>query len=234
MKAKRIKGISPDAPLSEGAAQIIDVRLSELTKLAPKALKPEAAKKQHDMRIAAKRLRYVLEATGFCFGRPADTARRRAKDLQELLGEIHDVDVMLPRLRDHRRAMRAEDAGAVRRLAEDAEDLDPALAGRAPHRTSYRGLEVYEVYLQARRELLVERFAETWRRQEKKGVWKALEKAVRRELEAAARRREAAEQAARARSALEEAERAEAEAAGRAQAAAAELERAERERRRGS
>ena len=26
---------------------------------------------QHDLRIAAKRLRYVLEATGFCFGRPA-------------------------------------------------------------------------------------------------------------------------------------------------------------------
>jgi hypothetical protein len=28
--------------------------------------------------------------TGFCFGRPADTARRRARDLQDILGEIHD------------------------------------------------------------------------------------------------------------------------------------------------
>lgn len=231
MKAKRIKAISPAAPLSEGAARIIDVRLRELTKLAPKALRPGAGKKQHDMRIAAKRLRYVLEATGFCFGRPAEAAKRRAKELQEVLGEIHDVDVMLPRLRDHRRAMREQDAEAVRRRSPpDAKDLDPGLAGRAPHRTSYRGLEVYEVYLLARRELLFERFVDAWRRQEKRGVWTALEKAVGRELEAAERRREAAERAERARLALEQAERAEREAAERAQAAAAVLEEAERER----
>ena len=44
---------------------------------------PSGIKAQHDMRIAAKRLRYVLEATEFCFGRPAEVARRRARDLQD-------------------------------------------------------------------------------------------------------------------------------------------------------
>ena len=51
---------------------IVLVRVEELRSFAPRALDPEAAKIQHNMRIAAKRLRYVLEATGFCFGRPAE------------------------------------------------------------------------------------------------------------------------------------------------------------------
>ena len=49
------------------------------------------------MRIAAKRLRYVLEITSTCFGAEAVAARGAAKELQAVLGEIHDCDVMLPR-----------------------------------------------------------------------------------------------------------------------------------------
>ena len=50
------------------------------------------------MRIAAKRLRYVLEITESCFGEEAVAARRAVKDLQSVLGDIHDCDVMLPRV----------------------------------------------------------------------------------------------------------------------------------------
>ena len=49
------------------------------------------------MRIAAKRLRYVLEITEACFGADAVAARRAAKELQSVLGEIHDCDVTMPR-----------------------------------------------------------------------------------------------------------------------------------------
>ena len=124
------------------------------------------------MRIAAKRLRYILETTEFCFGKPRRAARRRARDLQDLLGELHDCDVMLPRVEAHLAALRAEDAAAVRGRAGDSPDLDPRLAARAPHRTAYRGLEVLAVYLQARRELLFDRFREIWAEQERAGTWK--------------------------------------------------------------
>lgn len=227
MKPKRVKNVDPAGSLAENAALIIKARLEELREFSPKALKPDREQEQHDMRIAAKRLRYVLEATGFCLGKPAERARGRAKELQDLLGEMHDADVMLPRLREHRREMREQDAEAVRASAGDASDLDPVLAGRAPHRTAYRGLEVLEVYLLARRRLLFERFTHAWRSQEQQGVWKKLDRAADEQLELAKERREAAERAERARRELEAAERARAEAALRAERAATRLAEAE-------
>ena len=98
MKAQPVKKLDPEPAAGENAARIIEVRVDELMLVRAEGAGRDRVKAQHDMRIAAKRLRYVLEATGFCFGRPADTARRRARDLQDILGEMHDCDVMLPRV----------------------------------------------------------------------------------------------------------------------------------------
>jgi CHAD domain-containing protein len=97
MKARGVESLDPAAPLRPNAARIVRTRLEELRSFAPAALEPSAATAQHEMRIAAKRLRYVLEITGPCFGAEAKAARDSAKQLQGVLGEIHDCDVMLPR-----------------------------------------------------------------------------------------------------------------------------------------
>jgi CHAD domain-containing protein len=97
VKARKVKGLDPEAALRPNAARIVATRLGELLALAEAALEPGAAGAQHDLRIAAKRLRYVLEATAGCFGPEARSARDAAKELQGILGEIHDCDVMLPR-----------------------------------------------------------------------------------------------------------------------------------------
>lgn len=178
MKARKVKGLDPAAPLRESAARIVAVRLAELRSFGAEALEPEAAVAQHDLRIAAKRVRYLLETTGFCFGAPAAGALGAARELQDLLGAIHDVDVMLPRLREHRRQVRLEDAEILRAKAAGADDLEPELAARARHRTAYRGLELLEVYLLARRALLFERFRALWRRQLEERVWESLERAA--------------------------------------------------------
>jgi CHAD domain-containing protein len=178
MKARKVKKLDPAAPLAQNAARIVCIRTDELRSFAPEALDPAGSSAQHDMRIAAKRLRYVLEATELCFGKPAATARRRARDLQDLLGELHDCDVMLPRVQRHVEELRERDARAVREKAGDADDLEPTLAARAPHRTAYRGLEILAVYLKARRRLLFDRFTEFWAEQERAGTWGALERAA--------------------------------------------------------
>jgi CHAD domain-containing protein len=95
MKARPVEGLDPEAPLRENAVRIVATRLAELRALAEPALDQAASEAQHRLRIAAKRLRYVLELTGPCLGPEADVARRLAKRLQDVLGDLHDCDVML-------------------------------------------------------------------------------------------------------------------------------------------
>ena len=111
-------------------------------------------------------------------GRAGETARRRARDLQDVLGEMHDCDVLLPRVHDHAAELRLQDSSSIRGRAGDAPDLDPRLVGLARHRTAYRGLESLAVYIQARRGLLFDRFGEMWAREEEKGTWDRLERAA--------------------------------------------------------
>jgi len=79
-------------------ARIIQVRLEELRGFAATALVPSASEAQHNTRIAAKRLRYLLEIFAGCIGEEAEEARRAAKRLQSTLGDLHDCDLMLPKV----------------------------------------------------------------------------------------------------------------------------------------
>ena len=171
MKARKVKGLEPDGTLADNAERIVRVRLDELQSFIPRALDPDEVVALHDMRIAAKRLRYVLEVTAeTCFGPYAETALKRTKDLQDLLGEIHDCDVQLPRVQARIDELRAADARIAReRAPADADDLDPRYATRTANARAWRGLETLAIYLQARRELLFARFLELWTRLERDG-----------------------------------------------------------------
>lgn len=170
MKARKVKGLDPDGDLRANALRIVEVRLGELEALAPPAIESGDAKALHDMRIAAKRLRYVLEMTTPAFGDPAAKGAKAAKALQDVLGEIHDCDEMGPRVQAHVGRLRAADAAALQGGADPgAQDLDAAVAATAPNRDRYRGLEALAAYLTARRAVLHERLARKWSELEPQG-----------------------------------------------------------------
>jgi CHAD domain-containing protein len=98
MKPREIEGLEPRGALIPNVARIVSVRLDELGGFADGALSPDASETQHDLRIAAKRLRYVLEIFAACLGGEAKAARDAAKRLQSVLGDLHDCDLMLAKV----------------------------------------------------------------------------------------------------------------------------------------
>jgi hypothetical protein len=178
VKARRVKGLDPEGPLADQLERIVRVRLAELQAFMPEAADPRATERLHDMRIAAKRLRYILEVAEGSFGPYAAKAIKRVKELQDLIGEIHDADVHLPEVLAAEVRARAADVAAVRDRAGDDGDLDPDQVAGAPNAGAYRGLATLATYHQARREVLFERFLALWTKWERDAVPARLEHAL--------------------------------------------------------
>jgi CHAD domain-containing protein len=178
VRALPVEGLDPEGTLADNAERIVRVRLDELCGFMPTAADPAEVVALHDMRIAAKRLRYILEITGPVFGPYARTATRMTKDLQDLLGEIHDCDVQVPETVAFAERLLAADARALREAAAEAPDLDPALLKQAPHARDHAGLAALQAHLRARRLLLFDRFLELWADYGRKGFRARLEFAL--------------------------------------------------------
>ena len=115
-KPRPITGLDPDRRLRPNARRILAVRIDEVWAFAPFVTHPGNVRELHDMRIACKRLRYLLEIFEIAF--PADLGSfiDQIKDLQDLLGDIHDRDVQVPMLHDHLERLAERDAAAAREL----------------------------------------------------------------------------------------------------------------------
>lgn len=150
MKARPVEGLDPDAAFRENAQRMAHVRIAELWSFADRARNPRKQKALHDMRIAAKRLRYLLELTEVCFGAPAKKGAKVARRLQDVLGEIHDCDVM---------------SGRVRTRADETPVADKR----------YIGLEALASYVEARRRVLHREFVTMWNELERESFRARLE-----------------------------------------------------------
>jgi CHAD domain-containing protein len=106
---------------------------------------PRDAVAVHELRLAAKGLRYTLEAAAPALGPAALDGAAVAKTLQTLLGDLHDADVLLDRIAGHRRELRAEDVEAV------------CAGGPARNATRYRGVQAADTLVRAHRAGLRER-----------------------------------------------------------------------------
>jgi CHAD domain-containing protein len=83
------------ADLYRRATEAIHLRLEEFLTFAPHVPHPERVSELHQMRIAAKHLRYTLEVFQPLYDRALRKPIKIVKEIQELLGEVHDCDVWL-------------------------------------------------------------------------------------------------------------------------------------------
>ncbi|MCE9591640.1 MAG: CHAD domain-containing protein [Planctomycetes bacterium] len=85
----------PDGPPPEAVAKGLLAQLDELLAYEDVIDHPERVERLHEMRIAAKRLRYSLEMFEPLLGNRIAAALDAARGVQALLGEVHDCDVWL-------------------------------------------------------------------------------------------------------------------------------------------
>jgi CHAD domain-containing protein len=89
------RGWEKPGTLSRKAQKIISSRATALLAFGPAVHDPEAVIRHHEMRIAAKRLRYTLEIFNRLSGGALKAAIRRIRALQDVLGQMHDCDVWI-------------------------------------------------------------------------------------------------------------------------------------------
>ena len=109
-KAKSLAGLDPSAPAGQNARCIARIRLDEMYSWAVDVDKPYEVRGLHNLRIAAKRLRYTLEIFEHVLPSPCQFVANELAQVQDELGAVHDGDVMIALLR---LCMGGEDAGVA-------------------------------------------------------------------------------------------------------------------------
>ncbi len=85
----------PELTFRKMSRSIILDRLKELEKLSNGLFDPFEIETLHEMRIAAKRLRYALELFQQCWRNSLATYAKRSARIQTALGDVHDCDVWI-------------------------------------------------------------------------------------------------------------------------------------------
>lgn len=98
-KARPITGLNPQDPTGKNARMIAKVRLEDLYSWETFVDNPYNIAELHNMRIAAKRLRYTFEVFEDVLPVASKAVLKELVQLQEELGNLHDSDVMIALLR---------------------------------------------------------------------------------------------------------------------------------------
>ena len=132
-KAREIPGFADAASFREAAARAVEVRADEVFEHSENVLDVEDIERVHDMRVATRRLRAVMEIFAPCF--PKDHHRallREVKSLADVLGERRDRDVAIDALERFRATMPAADrtgiGSLVAELRREQTEANEALA----------------------------------------------------------------------------------------------------------
>lgn len=184
-KAWKVRGLKSTMTLRRVARRVLAVRVAEFYSYAPFIHDPARVTELHDMRIAAKRLRYTLEILRVALPPEAKEAIGQVRELQEVLGQIHDADVLAPLLSERLESIaREEEERLLARLHDEPSEEGRLVAVRAhlAAREPDRRIGIYALLgrtLHRRRRRYAE-FLDVWARLETQGFRAQLEALARR------------------------------------------------------
>jgi len=98
-KAKPVSGLDASAPTGKNARIIARFRLEEMYEWDVYVDDPYQIHKLHDLRIAAKRLRYTLEIFEDVLSPACSQVVKEITQIQDEIGALHDSDVLIALLR---------------------------------------------------------------------------------------------------------------------------------------
>jgi CHAD domain-containing protein len=105
---------------ARSAAWAIDARVARRAERLREALTDSTAvylpERLHDVRIAIKKLRYALELSGSLGRQDQAPALRTLKRAQEILGRMHDLQVLIDRVREVQASLMPPNLGVWRRM----------------------------------------------------------------------------------------------------------------------
>src|SRR5919199_4423220 len=122
-KARDIPGLRADMTFAEAAAATVAVRAEELFAHGREVLDTSDIERVHDMRVASRRLRAVLEIYAPCF-EPAQfkPILKEVKTLADALGARRDPDVLLAQLERIEAALPKAAAAGIEAFAAPVRD----------------------------------------------------------------------------------------------------------------
>jgi len=119
-KLEKVGGDLRDSKPSRGWQYAVDARVSRRAATLSKALDAAGAmylpERLHDVRIALKKLRYAVEIAGDAAGVRSLAEVKALKREQDVLGRLHDLQVLIDRVRQLQPALAAPDVTLWRKI----------------------------------------------------------------------------------------------------------------------
>jgi CHAD domain-containing protein len=116
-KARPIPGLAAGTRFGDAAAAAVETRTREVFEHAHGVLDVGDVERVHDMRVATRRLRAVLEVFAACF--PRKRHKRLLKEVKQLadaLGARRDPDVAIEHLAELADSFYSSERGALERM----------------------------------------------------------------------------------------------------------------------